>query len=629
MSQIEPEQNRTSETGYLKWLAVICALLAIIPALKAFLLTPAGNMYLGVQYNLDDHMVYAAWMRQAMSGHFLFDNRFAIDHQPTLTIHVFFFLLGLVAKFIGIPVTVTLARLVFTVLFVFLCYRLVSKVTPAGYTTKLAMTLVIFGGGVGFLVWHNFGVALTRPEAQRYVGIMMGSLPTDVWQPEGYVFPSMLTSALFMVSLCLILGVLLSVLEARNSPRAVLPGFLCMAALMNIHSYDVLMVTLVLIGFLIATLTKGQAERSWVLRAVIIGAGAIIPALWFLYVLRQDPVFQARAATLTYAPNFRQVIFGYLPLLAFGMVGLGAEAMKDRRRLTAVAGLAVLLLTMFLAAQADDSHYWMTMAAWGLLIAVAYTLIALLANDVPAWNLVVAWAITGLFAPYLPELFQRKLAMGLAIPWAILAAVGVAKLVMTQDRGARNLMTVLGIVLMCGTSARWMVRELELSNLDVSNTTVHAVYASRDTERIMAYLNQRPNERAVVLAMPGVASPGTNQDGSVIPDSFDRPYLPDLNPVLAGMTGVYAYAGHWSETPDYIARRNVASTFFLQRVPVRGTPQLVTDDDRRRILALTHATYIVAPVPQTFPALNLDDVSNLGQVLVNGNQFRLIQVTPP
>ena len=592
---------------------------------------PAGSTYLGFQYNFDDHMVYAAWMRQAMDGRFLFDNRFAVDVQPGLTIHLYFFLLGLLAKLVSIPIATILARAGFSVLFLFLLYRLIKALTPDVYSNKLALSLTVFGGGIGYLVWHNFGATIARPEAQIYNGIMLGRLPTDVWQPEGYVFSSMLTNSLFMVSLCLILGAFLSVLEARQNNKAVLPGALCMAALMNIHSYDVLLVTLTLVGFLVAAFAQGLVTKAWVARAAVIGAGAVLPALWFVYVLKHDTVFQARAATETFSPNFRQVFFGYFPMIALAFVALVKRAPEDAQKrqkwMAGIGGLGVLILGMFFVAANAGDKYWMGLGPWLGLTIAGYGIVYLLATEDPVWNLLVSWAIVGLVAPYFPALFQRKLAMGLAIPWAVLAALGVAALVQGRDRGSRNLITVLGIMLICGSSVRWLFREFSFLSNNVSNTTVHAVYLSADGKKILDYLNAHKDAHTVVLAMPGISNTATDQDGKSLPDMFVTPYLTDLNPVLAGLTGVYAYAGHWSETPDYLRRRSLATTFFLTQTTSHGQPVAVTDDQRRSILTTTGAQYIVAPVPATFKNLPLADVTKLGEVVVPGTQFELVKVS--
>ncbi|MBI3721541.1 MAG: hypothetical protein HY248_03225, partial [Fimbriimonas ginsengisoli] len=408
--------------------AALAALVSILPALYALIAAPPGARYLGIQTNLDDHMVYAAWMRQAMDGHILFDNRFTTDAQPGLTVNVFFFALGLFAKVLGIPLAMTLARAGFSALFVWLAYRLIRQVAPDVYATKLALTLTTVAGGLGFVVWHTFGQTIVRPEAKFLAGPLNGRLPTDVWQPEGFVFPSMLTSALFMASLCLILYVLLCVLAARAGAKSVVPGALAMAALMNIHSYDVLLVGFIMLGLLMATAARGDVDWRWVGRSALILLGALPAALWFLYVLRHDPVFQVRAATPTFSPGFRQVVFGYLPALALGLLGLAMARFGDevpaKQRRVGTGLLTVAIAVMFAVGASQGNGYWMEAAAWTAMAVLFLVLIGLLAEDSPAWNLIVSWAALGLIAPYFPALFQRKLAMGLAIPWAILAALG-------------------------------------------------------------------------------------------------------------------------------------------------------------------------------------------------------------
>ena len=123
---------------------------AALPALYAQIAAPKGSAYLGFEYNTDDHMVYSAWMREAMDGHFFFDNRFTTDPQPGLTVHLYFWIFGLVAKIVGIPFASNLARLAFTGLFVPLLYRLVRRVSGSVFTTRLAVTVTIWGAGSAF-----------------------------------------------------------------------------------------------------------------------------------------------------------------------------------------------------------------------------------------------------------------------------------------------------------------------------------------------------------------------------------------------------------------------------------------------------------------------------------------------
>lgn len=589
-------------------MALALAFVSCLPALIAFLTAPTGSSYLGFEYNADDHLVYAAWMRQAMDGQFFFDNRFTTDSQPGLTVHLYFFVLGLLAKVLTIPGAMIFAKTALTAGFVILLGRFIELLNPRLFTGKLALALVCVGGGIGFLVWRNYGVALDGPVRSA----TLGGLPIDVWQPEAFVFPSMLTNGLFMVSLCLIVVTLISVVKARDSWMPVIPGALAFGVLTNIHSYDVLLVGLVLVGFLAMLLARKQATPIWIARVAVIGLATLPAALWFMHVLRNDPVFQARAATETFSPNFRQVIAGLLPAILLGLVGLFEEAGQDRRRRTGLGGLVGLIVLGCLFASARTDAYWMGPVAFACAFAAALVVAALLAGENVAWNLVVAWAVIGLVAPYVPGLFQRKLLMAVAVPWGLLAAVGAWKLMQNRDRSKRNLVGAMVILVFAGSSLRWFSRELTLVRSNVSNTIMHPVYLSADMKRILDIIERTPG-RKVVLAMPGV--PGRTDN----PDVFMTPFIPDMNPIASGMTGAYTYAGHWSETPDYSKRRGqLVSGLFLA--------QTATPESQAAVLRASGADFIISPSPDAFPEAGLADLSKLGEVVYDGSQFDLIRV---
>lgn len=587
--------------------AAALAAVALVPTLVALLTAPAGSLYLGVQYNTDDHMVYAAWMHQAMDGRLFLDNRFTTDPQPELTVHLYFFVLGLISKGVGIIAASTLARVGFSFLFVVLAGRLLERLQPSVFLGKMALAFVATGGGLGFLWWRNYGVAMK--EGAFGSGLTHGLLPIDVWQPEAFAFPSMLTNGLFMASLCLILWIFLAVLGCRDSWRGVAGGAVAFAVLMNTHSYDVLLLALVLVGFLVCALATKQASWGWIGRVAVIGAGAIPPALWFAHVLANDPVFQARAATETFSPNFRQVLFGLLPLIGLGLAGMWTATGRARRGFgVLVGGIAI---GFFLASPKIDA-YWLGPLGWGIAFALALVALWGLAREDMAWNLILAWAVIGLVAPYFPGLFQRKLLMGVEIPWAILAAWGFYGLVRNLDTGRRQMVGALVILVLAASSLRWISRELVSIRADVSNTTVHPVFLSDDVRRIVEYL-ERTRGRKVVLAMPGIPAKSEAED------AYGPPAMPDLNPIVSGLTGSYTYAGHWSETPDYARRRaEVMQNLFL--LPT------ATPERQRAMIAKAGANFVVAPRPEAFGVEQVADVRPLGRVVVEGERFDLVEV---
>lgn len=606
MPELNDEQQLRLFRAFTKWLAIAITILVALPTIFAFATRPAGSIYLGVQYNFDDHMVYAAWMKQAMEGHLTFENRFTADSQSGLTLHLYFLVMGWIAKVVGIPIAMTLARLFFTFLSVILLGRLVEFVTDKVYTRKLSLTMSVLGGGIGFLVWNDFGRTIERPTNDFLKGLLLSRLPVDVWQPEGFFLYSAVTNGLFMVSLCLILGTLISVLKAKESKKAVLVGAVCFAILMNIHSYDVLLVALCLVGFALALLGAKQLDRVWFSRAVLIGLGALPFAAWFIYVLKNDPVFQARAATLTFTPNFRQVFAGYVLLMAPALIAIG-----DKRRTTMIGVGAFVLMVIGMLIAAHDhltDGYFMSPIVWAGLYGATLVVLFLIRPQNPGVGLIAAWALVGIVAPYFPALFQRKLMMMLSIPWGILAGVGIAMILEKRDRGQRNLLTTLGIIVVSATGFHWFSREMTLAKKNVSNTTVHSVYYSNDVQEILNIL--RPLGRNVVVgALPGVPSP-TIDDATQerVVDSFETPLVDDLNPILVGIGGVRAFAGHWSETPDYDKKR------------AQLRDMLFRDQPDFHSLGITHLVIPKGGVKQNIP------IDTYGTILFAGSEWALIQV---
>ncbi|MBX3112910.1 MAG: hypothetical protein KF857_13000 [Fimbriimonadaceae bacterium] len=580
--------------------------LAFLPTLFALVTAPPNTLYLGHQTNVDDHMVYAAWMRQAMEGRILFDNRFTTDPQPGLTFHVYFLLLGWVAKVTGIVGAVTLARVCFSFLFVWLLGRWLEASNVSTFVAKSALTLASLGGGVGFMVFTFFGQEITDKSSP--VGALTGGwLPIDVWQPEAFVFPSMLTNSLFMVSLCLIVVVVRAVIEARDSMRPVLGGALAFAALMNIHSYDVLLVTLVLVGFLAAALAAKRFSRAWAGRAALIGLGAVPSALWFLYVLAKDPVFQARANTLTYSPTLQQVVVGILPLVILVVLGLAFNRDDGRNRLRAGAlALFVLVLHQW-ANGADPGKMFAGPVQFGVAFAVACGLVAFMAGDDDFQNFLWAWALVGLVAPYFPALFQRKLLMGLAVPWGLLAAVQAGRCLERMERSHRNILAGATLLVCSLTSLMWLQREVWFVRNDVASTTRHSVYYSPDVVEIIRRLNERTG-RTVVVAPSGIPSP------SDVPGRFNKPLRNDLNAILSGMTGAYTVAGHWSETPSYLDRLKDVNTIYSSRAPV---------ELKREIIAKYKVDFAVVPV---VPGVSIAPFDQLGEVVYLGTHWGLVRL---
>ncbi|MGI8923638.1 MAG: hypothetical protein ACR2HJ_06290 [Fimbriimonadales bacterium] len=595
------------ERSYPRWfwlLAAATLFLTATPYLLALAIQPVGTLYLGVHSNYDDHAVYAAWMKQAQEGRFFFENLLTTDPQPGLTVNLYFWATGTLSRLTGISLAMHLAKAVFGLLFLMSLYGLARRLSESQLVRFTAMATTILGAGVGWLVWRRYG----------HEG------PIDVWQPEALTFPSLMQNGLFCAALWLICVIWNKILDARDSWKPVLPGFLAMFVLTNIHTYDTLTIAIVAAGFLATQIGAKQATGAWVGRAVTIASGAIPPLLWFLYVRANDPVFAQRGETPTLSAPLANVLLGYGPLLSLALVACWHWRAGPRERNLYIGApiclVAMLHLFLRLESGAVAPNQLLIPLAW---ISLALTFVAVLGaypTDRPIRGLISAWVLMGLAALYYPGLFQRKLAMGLSIPIGLCAGWAIGTLTGRLKGRERVLAAAVMIAAVSISSAGWLYREAMMAVDNISNTTVQSVFWEKDVSRILSYLQASEAREDAVLAMPGLPI-------STRPDSF-AVAIPDLNPVLSGWAGVKSWAGHWSETPDYVGRRRDLSIGLYS--------QGSTPESARALIEMSKATFIVAPKGEPADLLGVQGLAffgQLGRIVYEGDRYILIEVSDP
>lgn len=580
------------------WAAAVILFITSLPYLFALAIQPKGTLYLGVHSNYDDHAVYASWTEQAQEGHFFFENRFTTEDQPGKTIHVYFLAAGWVAKAVGIPVALHLFRILFGFLALLALYRLVESGVSDESARMPAFILGVVSMGLGFLFWRNYG----------FDG------PIDVWQPEAFLIPSLMQNGLFCCAAWLMLIFWRSLLAARDSWRAILPGAAAILVLTNIHTYDTLNIAIVGVGFLAAMIGAKTFSWVWLGRALITASGAI-PALgWFVYVRGIDPVFAARADTITISAPAYWVILGVVPALLIAGYGLAKQGSK-----TAVIGTAALIAVIVVAhvtgAYSMDG-LWLSMTSWVVLAICGAALCAVYKPKAPIYGLLFSWILMGIIALYYPGLFQRKLAMLLAVPIGISAAIGLVRLPI--EPGRLKMATLLAGVSLGLSGVFWIARESMMPVKNLSNTTMQRIYWPPEVAEFLAFFqsNARPGDG--VIAIPGVA----------VPNDFENPTdyqlaIPDINAVMSGWGGIKSFAGHWSETPDYIAKRQrVMKDLFSPNTTRETAYTLMTD---------AHANYIIAPKTEIARQAGVPDpqfYSSLGEIVFEGEEWLLVRFRP-
>ena len=579
------------------WVTIASLVVASLPYLFAVAIQPEGTLYLGVHSNYDDHAVYAAWTKQAQEGHVFFENRFTTDAQPGRTIHLYFLAAGWLAKAVGIPVALHIFRFAFGFLALLALYRLIEKGVEDERSRALAFVLAILTTGGGFLVWRNYG----------FDG------PVDIWQPEVFTFASLMQNGLFCAALWLILLVWKSILEAKDSWRPVLTGALALLALTNIHTYDTLQIAIVSAGFLAAMVGAKSFTKTWLIRSLVIASGAVPSIIWFVYIRSIDPVFASRADTVTISAPVFMVILGLFPALLAAGYGLS----KHGQARAVIAGGALLV---FLGIAQSTTGYrmdmiWASPLAWAALALIAIAICWSYKPKSPFYGLVFAWILLGFAALYYPGLFQRKLAMALAIPVGIGAGLAVADLFKSRSL---KLVAAISALVLGASSIMWFARESSMPTRNLSNTTMHRIYWPAEVREFLQFFSKNAQANDAVIAMPGIA----------IPDDFENPReyslaIPDLNAVMSGWGGVKSYVGHWSETPNYLERRKrVMSDLY--------SPD-ATYETAYTLLNEAHVNYVIAPTTEIAAQAGVpprDFYLALGEVVYEGDEFVLVRFWP-
>lgn len=568
--------------------ATAVMLLTCVPYLIVWWTTPSDGVFPWILFNSDDHGVYFAWMRQAHDGHFLFRNLFTTEPQRGVYFHLYFLLLGWLSRLPGldIPLAYHLGRLLFGALTLVLVYRLAAFATESVFARKCAFWTVALSGGFGWLIWTD------KPHP---------SFPVDVWQPEALTFPSLYTNGLFCVSLALMLGVVICLLLAeRNGPKWAVGAGLCGLALGNIHSYDVIHLTVVWVMYLGGRWALEGAVPMRALRMALLAAMVAAPSVAYMaWLYLTEPVFKARADTATWS----QLPTGYL--LGFGLLGplaffagrrLLSSVPPTRRDWMVHGAVAVLMAVIATGLYVVPGGQLRPLIALLPLLGWAGTLVAIRRVSGDGGNrttrmasgydesqggagpstpnaiglLLAAWVLGGIAAAYLPFAFQRKMIMGTHLPLGILAGLAVASFAEwkanASNRRGTAVAVALGVIgLLSLSSVRYLIRDVSVAYRDgTTSTGAHPVYWDAGDVHAWQWLSAHSTSEAALLSFP-------------------------LRGVLApAYSGRRVYAGHWGETPDFAAKVRTARDFYAGAM---------SSGERRRFLRENHLTHVqIGPV---------------------------------
>jgi hypothetical protein len=345
------------------------ALITLAPYAWAARLVPDGTVFSGFLINPVDGYSYLAKMRQGLEGAWTFTLPYLDSGPGGAAVFVYYLFLGHIAGLLDTPLLSIYqgARLVNGFVMYVSVYALLTVVLPDRRPRWLAFALILAGSGLGWL------------------GVAAGLEGTDLLVPESIPFVTVFTNPHFPLALALVaLGAWMIVGDGHKWWRSA--GALVVGGSLGMVLPFAIVPILVGGSFWIVWQSLGSRTGRDVLSGVIhqrsllplaaLGLGALPWVGYDFWLVSKDPVFAAwNAQNQTPSPPPWDYVLG------FGFVLI-----------------------------------WALVAVWR--------------SDVihrPSGRFLVAWAAINGLALYIPFNLQRRFSLGLFVPLAALAGIGLAR----------------------------------------------------------------------------------------------------------------------------------------------------------------------------------------------------------
>ncbi len=357
-------------------LIVLVLLLTSLPALYAYLSTPADRLFTGVIFNIPDHNQYFAWMRDLAHTN-LAPNRLTAEPNEPALFHLLWWSAGRLGASLGLgPGAIfSLLRLFGASLLLLTAYAFL-RVTVHDLTQRLlAFGIFTLGGGMG-IIWVVVKYLLRLADAP---------FPFDIYTSEPNSFFLALAFPHFAIALALVIaliGLTFVAYERQQLRYAVAAGLV--GTLIGLqHAYDLLTVGMVLGSFTLLIWWRDRRFPLFLLKAGLIIAALSFPAAAYLArLVLTDATWGGKLAQFDNAGAWTPNLL-HLPIL-----------------------LGVPFLLALLAFRPR-----------------------MLRSPQNAEILIGAWFLVHFVLVYLPLSFQIHLLLGWQMPIAILAATALLKLI--------------------------------------------------------------------------------------------------------------------------------------------------------------------------------------------------------
>jgi hypothetical protein len=338
-----------------------------LPYVLATVLQPEGYVFGGFLLNPLDGFSYLAKMRQGAGGTWLFHLPYSAQPGEGAFLFVYYLFLGHLGRLLHTPPLAVfhLARGLGALAMYGIGAAFLGRFLPQGEGRRWAWQATLIGSGWGWL------------------GIPAGLLALDLWVPEAVPFLSAYASAHFALSMAVVWLAGLCIFPGMETRRRIVVAAACGVALSLLQPFAVAALGLVsIIWLVIEALAKRRSAdpvsiRSALSTLAVFGLAAAPVLVYDVWAVTANPSLAGwNRQNLTPSPSLLETGLAFLPLLAVAMPVL-----------------------------------W-TRASW----------------KNPAVRFLVVWGAANLVLLYAPFGLQRRLVLGLYLPLAVLAGMGVSAL---------------------------------------------------------------------------------------------------------------------------------------------------------------------------------------------------------
>jgi hypothetical protein len=461
------------------------ALLTLVPYLIAARLVPQGTVFSGFLLNPVDGYSYLAKMRQGMDGAWSFTLPYTGVAGARASVFIFYLALGHLAGWLGAPLlgVYQAARVVGGFAMYMAAYWFLEAILSDRRARWIAFSFVLLGSGLGWMA------------------AVFGLQTSDLLVPESIPFVTGFTNAHFPMALAMVaVGARLVYGEGRWALRAaagVVVG-LVLGVVLPFAAGPLLGMGLAW-SIWETRRTENGDKAGWIrlrgwLPTLAMGLGALPWLAYDLWLVSSSPMFAAwNAQNQTPSPPVWDYAIGFGPILVWAIY-----AVWRGRALNSGSG-----------------------------------------------RLLLAWAIVNSLLLYVPINLQRRFSLGLFLPLAALAGMGIARLI--QIHGRRAWLVFALTILMCLPSNALVVG----AGLSLVASGSQVVTETTGETRAYAWLTEHASRGSVVLASPETGA-----------------RLPAYAPVLV-------VAGHPFETPHSQSRIEQLAAIFGGTLSPEATAKLI------------------------------------------------------